>query len=70
MTYNHKASRSLVQQARDEGKEVKTANIHIDEIQRKPAKGGNYVITLVDADTGRKYSAFENIWDLQNIPIE
>lgn len=32
MTYNHKAHLSLIEQAKSEGKEVKTTRISIDEI--------------------------------------
>ena len=51
MTYNHKAHLSLIEQAKAEGKEVKTARINIDEIQRKPCtKTGDYIVSLVAKD--------------------
>lgn len=69
MQYNHKAHLSLIEQAKSEGKEVKTTRISIDEIQRKPCtKTGDYIITLVSKDN-QKYSAFSKIWDMQNIDI-
>ena len=69
MQYNHKFNLSLVEQAKADGKEVKTTTIHIDEIQRKPAKTGDYVVTLVNKDDGQKYSAFQRVWDSQNIDM-
>ena len=69
MTYNHKANTNLIQRAKADGKDVKTATIHIDEIQRKPTKSGVIVITLVAKEGGAKFSAFERIWDAQHIDI-
>ena len=68
MQYNSHAKDTLIDQAKAEGKEVKTTTIKIWEIQRKPTQNGHMVITLV-SDDKRKYSAFENIWDLQQLPV-
>lgn len=43
--------------------------IQIDEIQRKLARSGDYVITLVGKD-GQRYTAFERIWDAQGIDVD
>jgi len=50
MQYNHKMNQSLVEKAKADGKDIHTAIIHVDEIQRKQVKTGDYIITLVNAD--------------------
>lgn len=62
MQYNHKMNQSLVEKAKAEGKDVHKTIIHIDEIQRKQVRTGDYIITLVNADDKQKYSAFEGVW--------
>ena len=70
MKYNHKSALSFVDAAKAEGKEVKTVTIQIDEIQRKLARSGDYVITLVAKETGQRYTAFERVWLAQNINVD
>ena len=62
MKYNHKATQSLVDKAKADGKDVRKVLIHIDEVQRKQVKTGDYIITLVNKDDGQRYSAFESVW--------
>lgn len=69
MRFNHKLAESFISDARAEGKDVKTVTIQIDEIQRKLARSGDYVITLVGKD-GQRYTAFERIWDAQSINVD
>lgn len=70
MRFNHKLADSFISDARADGKEIKTIVIRIDEIQRKLARSGDYVITLIAKETGQRYTAFERVWLAQDIKID